>query len=156
MNFPNRFPKSGILGVVFFLALGSAASAQSRNQPMLLSMSVHTERSEYWLGEPVELVARIVNWHTPLAEISGIFGLKGDQTQLRIVHDGEMGGLYKGYYTPEVLMSKKIPVKYGKAHEFRILVAGDKETLPAFPWPGPRTFPCRRRLVFGTRWPPRN
>jgi tetratricopeptide (TPR) repeat protein len=85
---------------------------------------LETNRSEYWLGEPVILRVRICNWAIPTSIILGSFGLQG-KTDLRIIHEGDTSEPYHAHFEPGLTSNRSIRLPYGKAYEFRIPIEYD-------------------------------
>jgi len=113
-------------------------------------MGLSVDRTEFWVGEPIVLRCRIVNWLAPTLAMQGVFGLYSGNSEFRILKDNELGEPYHAYFDETPQTPKKAIVDYGKAYEFQILVAYDRKTESrlTIEEPGAYTFMFRQAIRY--------
>lgn len=148
MNPRFRFLSLAFAGLFFLGAPAPNSWAQQERNIARISISLHPDKDEYWVGEPVHLRARAVNWHSPVVILTSTYGLMSAYTDLRISYEGDVGDTYKAHYSENIPMPHKHPLWYGKALEFDMLVSYDKNQLSgmAMKEPGKYFFALRQTM----------
>jgi hypothetical protein len=133
-------------------ALGAEEEAgEAREEPGVpIAMGLSVDRKEFWVGEPIVLRCRIVNWLAPMLAMQGIFGLHGADSEFRILKNNELGEPYHAYFDETPQTPKKAIVDYAKAYEFDIVVAYDRksESRLALEEPGAYMFMFRQAIRY--------
>jgi hypothetical protein len=131
---PNRINKT-VLTVLLLAFLFNLRAAHASEPHMKVGMV--TDRAEYWVGEPVVLRCRIVNWFAPFLFVRSSMELGGD-SDLRIVREGEPGDRYWANQTENPVSAPPKVMNYGKAIEFylTVLYSTEEPNGLALPKPG--------------------
>jgi tetratricopeptide (TPR) repeat protein len=125
-----------------------AAAQDTINIPPVI-MTLHPDKAEYWVGEPVALRVRLHNWALPGEILYGAFGLQGG-SDMRIFHNGEMSERYFAHLDLAPPTTKPVLVPYGKYYEFLIIALYEHsaDSRLAFSEPGTYELQMRQSLQY--------
>lgn len=129
MSLSKAIPRVLLLAAILMPA-GHGALGQvmpgSQAQFPEMAMRVQTNRRAYWAGEPVIAQVRVVNWLSPYLRLLGSFGLRGRETEVRILGPSGTSDAYWGPYSAAPTDRRRVALRYAKAHEFHVSVLYDE------------------------------
>ncbi len=120
MSLLHRLNKTLFILFIIIGILQSDAFCEIGRDEVGISLGLSTNRDQYWLGEPVIVTARIVNWAQPGIRYDTKIGLDGPNTSVWIYKGNKKGKEYKGHYETRPLSAITTFLRYGKAHEFKL------------------------------------
>lgn len=122
MSLLHRLSKTLLILSITILTLHAVAFSEIGRDEVGISLGVMTNRDQYWLGEPVLVTARIVNWAKPAIRFDTKIGLDGPDTTVWIYKGNKKSKEYKGHYETRPVSAFTSYLRYGKAHEFNLIM----------------------------------